>query len=142
MSLELMAIAVGLATFADELRGRQVWIFEDNTGAEATTQKGSSKADDHNSLVHEIWTLALMYGMGLWIDRVPSDDNLADLPSREEYKLLHKLGAVWRTPQIPDLSGMNASSYVCCGARVEHGHTTVCNARVHNQVASEQRRCV
>jgi len=119
MSLELMAIAVGLATFADELRGRQVWIFEDNTGAEATTQKGSSKADDHNSLVHEIWTLALMYGMGLWIDRVPSDDNLADLPSREEYKLLHKLGAVWRKPLIPDLSGMNASSYVCSGASVE-----------------------
>ena len=35
LSLELMAIAVGLATFADELQGRQVWIFEDNTAAEA-----------------------------------------------------------------------------------------------------------
>ena len=105
MSLELMAIAVGLATFADELSGRQVWIFEDNTGAEATTQKGSSKADDHNLLVHEIWTLALLHRMSLWVDRVPSDDNLADLPSREEYDLLHKMGAVWRKPQIPDLAG-------------------------------------
>jgi len=34
LSLELMAIAIGLATFADELQGRQVWIFEDNTAAE------------------------------------------------------------------------------------------------------------
>ena len=34
LSLELMAIAVGLATFAEELQGRQVWIFEDNTAAE------------------------------------------------------------------------------------------------------------
>ena len=40
LSLELMGIAVGLATFAEELKGRQVWIFEDNTGAEAITQKG------------------------------------------------------------------------------------------------------
>jgi len=35
LSLELMAIAVGLATFAEDLRGKQVWIFEDNTAAEA-----------------------------------------------------------------------------------------------------------
>ena len=44
LSLELMAIAVGLATFADELKGRQVWIFEDNTAAEAITQKGMTVA--------------------------------------------------------------------------------------------------
>ena len=46
-----------------------------------------------------------MHGMGLWIDRVPSDDNLSDLPSREEYELLYSMGAVWREPVIPDLSG-------------------------------------
>ena len=34
LSLELMAIAMGLATFAEELQGRQVWIFEDNAAAE------------------------------------------------------------------------------------------------------------
>jgi hypothetical protein len=124
LSLELMAIAVGLATFAEELKGRQVWIFEDNTGAEAITQKGSctlcalrvlslgyacvagsSKAADHNALVHEIWTLALSCGISIWVDRVPSDDNLADLPSREEYRLLEQLGAAWKAPLLPDLAG-------------------------------------
>ena len=106
LSLELMAIAVGLATFADELQGRQVWIFEDNTGAEAATRKGSCRADDHNALIHEIWSIALTYGMNLWLDRVPSDDNLSDLPSREEYALLEEIGAVWRPPLIPELSGL------------------------------------
>ena len=34
MSLELLAISVGLSTFAEELQGRRVIIYSDNTGAE------------------------------------------------------------------------------------------------------------
>ena len=34
MSLEIMAVAVGLSTFADELKGRKVVVYSDNTGAE------------------------------------------------------------------------------------------------------------
>ena len=34
MSLEMLAISVGLATFAAELRGRKVIVYSDNTGAE------------------------------------------------------------------------------------------------------------
>ena len=34
MSLEVMAVAVGLATFAEELRGRKVVVYIDNTAAE------------------------------------------------------------------------------------------------------------
>ena len=34
MSLEIMAIAVGLSTFAEELKGRKVVVYSDNTGAE------------------------------------------------------------------------------------------------------------
>ncbi len=79
-------------------------VLEDNTAAEAVTSKGSSRAVDHNALVHEIWTLALGYGMNIWIDRAPSDANVADLPSREEYRLLQKMGALWREPLMPDLS--------------------------------------
>jgi len=36
MTLEILAISVGLSTFAEELRGRKVIIFSDNTGAEVT----------------------------------------------------------------------------------------------------------
>jgi len=71
---------------------------------QAATRKGSCKAEDHNALIHEIWTLALAWGIGIWLDRVPSVDNVADLPSREVYALLKEMGAKWREPRIPDLS--------------------------------------
>lgn len=29
----------------------------------------------------------------VWVERVPTEDNIADLPSREEYELLKSLGA-------------------------------------------------
>lgn len=100
MSLETMAISVGLATFAEELRGRKVLVFSDNTGAEAATRRGSAQAWDHCEMIHGIWTQAFLNQTHVWIVRVASDDNLSDLPSRTEYKLLHELGAVWRPPLI------------------------------------------
>ena len=36
--------------------------------------------------------------MHIWIERVPSDDNISDLPSRESYGLMTELGAKWRAP--------------------------------------------
>ena len=37
----------------------------------------------------------------LQIRRVPTDDNIADDPSREDYVLLLQLGAVWLEPVTP-----------------------------------------
>ena len=34
MTLEILAISVGLSTFAEELKGRKVIVYSDNTGAE------------------------------------------------------------------------------------------------------------
>ena len=100
MSLETMVISIGLATFAEELRGRKVLVFSDNTGAEAAAKRGSAHAWDHCEMVHGIWTQAFLNQTHVWIVRVPSDDNLSDLPSREKYELVHELGAVWRPPLI------------------------------------------
>ena len=36
----------------------------------------------------------------IWIVRVPTDDNGADLPSREEYSLVKSFGAVWVEPVV------------------------------------------
>jgi len=49
--------------------------------------------------VHHIWTVALEYRTNLWVERVASDDNIADCPSRFEYQMLEDLDAIWITPR-------------------------------------------
>ena len=45
-------------------------------------------------MVHGFWLAAWRYQLKVWIETVPSKRNLSDLPSRECYSLLERLGAV------------------------------------------------
>ena len=103
MTLEILAIALGLSTFASEIHGRRVVVFSDNTGAEASCRRGTASAWDHCRLIHEIWSHCLCNKTQIWIERVPSEYNLADLPSRKEYGLVQSLGAKWMEPVIAKL---------------------------------------
>ena len=114
----------GLLTFAAKLHKRKVIVYSDNTGAEArpyyvcdlwggrpaapwhgqaATRKGTAKCWDHCQIAHEVWTQALLNKFHLWIVRVPSDDNVADPPSREDYALMKELGAQWCKPLVVNL---------------------------------------
>ena len=57
-TLEILAIAIGLSTFADELQGRKVVVWSDNTGAESAARKGSARAWDHCRQIRESWQQA------------------------------------------------------------------------------------
>lgn len=107
-TLEILAISIGLSTFASELRSRKVVVWSDNTGAEAASRKGSAKAWDHCRLVHDIWEQALQNNSHIWVERVPSHDNISDSPSRCAYDLMRRLNASWRKPVV-------ASMYLSCG---------------------------
>jgi hypothetical protein len=109
MGQELLAIVVGLSTFAAELRGCAVRVWTDNAGGEGALRKGGSKASDHNLLIHATWLLAARGGFGMYIYRVPTKDNIADSPSREEYTLLEAMGADWRRPWLPNAFWQPAS---------------------------------
>ena len=76
------------------LRNRNVVAWNDNTGVESSTRKGASKQFDHTCLVHCMWLKAAQMHMHLYVERVPTDDNIADLPSREAYDLLKSMGVV------------------------------------------------
>ena len=100
MALELMAIVPGVSTFRSLLAGRRVRIWCDNVGGEHALKTGSAKATDHNLIVHGIWLHATRSGYSLWIERVASHENIADLPSRGAFDVLDSLGAAWVTPYI------------------------------------------
>ena len=110
---------LGLASFLPEAAGKKVILYSDNrgftwllsarllcpclAGAELSTARGSSKAEDHNRIVHDIWTFAFVHRVQLWLVRVPSAQNISDSPSRGDHRLLSELGAQWRQP-VWDLS--------------------------------------
>ena len=101
LALELLAIVVGLATWGKAYAGHTVLVWTDNTGGEHALSKGRARAVDHNLLVHFTWLMAWKYDIGLWIERMGTKGNIADLPSREEYGLLRGIGANQVKARIP-----------------------------------------
>ena len=92
---------IGVSVFGKMIEGRNVVIYSDNTGAEAAARKGATrcfglkcvssshmyligttKNFDQHSLVHCLWKRFVELNLGIWVLRVPTDDNIADLPSR------------------------------------------------------------
>lgn len=114
----MLASALAISTWQKELRGRKVRLFSDNTIAEWSFRKGSAKCCDHGAIVHHFWSVIGLLQINLRIDRVPSGgparylcqvgshsrgapvDNISDLPSREDYDLMTRIGATWRRPWL------------------------------------------
>ena len=88
----MYAVVLALLSFAPWFRGARLRIWVDNTCAEKMLFRGSGRAPDHNR-AHFVWTWALEQWCSLWLERVPSEDNLADEPSRQKFRTLQALGA-------------------------------------------------
>ena len=116
MALELLSISLGLCTFTDKLANRKIVVHSDNTGAEAATRKGSAKHLDHAEIVHAQWLHAAVNHMHLYIKRVPTDDNIADLPSRREFTILRNKGAIEVGPALSE-EFLKASTWQCLEER-------------------------
>ena len=119
MCEEVLAILFALTTFTEELSGQRVVLYSDNCGAQHAATRGSAKSFDHNAMVHEIWEFAFEHQVSvvillrryvhgacvastwqvhLWIERVPSEQNISDSPSRFAYQEMEEIGAQWRAP--------------------------------------------
>ena len=70
--LELLAVALGLCTWPDRLRKRNVVIFSDSTIAEFGLKKGCAKELDHCAVIHAFWVSILELDASVWVDRVPT----------------------------------------------------------------------
>ena len=80
--IELLAAVVAVQTFREEIRGKLVLLFIDSEPVEAALIKSYSAKEDVCELVGLFWELVLELRCSVYIDRVPTDSNPADNPSK------------------------------------------------------------
>jgi hypothetical protein len=80
---ELLAAVCALWQLFDKVRAPvEILLFADNTAAHGTIVRGSSRQEDWNHLVSEIWFQPASVGNCFSAWWVPSHLNIADAPSR------------------------------------------------------------
>ena len=84
----------------EQLKGKNVIIWSENTAAEASTRSGRAREFDQGAIIHSIRKLAAVNKIGIRVKRVPTKDNIADDPSRERYDLLARAKATYGTPVL------------------------------------------
>ena len=60
---------------------------------QVSMRRGTARSWDHAQLVHEQWFQLAVLGTQVHVVRVGTHDNVADLPSRLDFKLLRSKGA-------------------------------------------------
>lgn len=99
--LELVAAVCAYLTWPDVLADRLVHHFIDNRAARSGLIKGSSGKADSARIINAMHVELLALRCQSWFGFVYSEDNLSDLPSRGDFRLLERLGAAWRTCVLP-----------------------------------------
>ena len=103
--LEALAAAAAYSSAPDQLRGRDVVHFIDNTGAMFGLSKGASRDYDTSRMAHVFQVLAAALSCRVWFEYVPSGANISDLPSRQDLTLLRSMGAVEFQLEWPPFGG-------------------------------------
>ena len=103
MAWELLSILLGLNSFKSLLAGRTFRIWSDNYSGCHSVIRGGARAVDHNYMVHKFWSVCFEQRMNPWLETVPSDDNIADGPTRADFYVLESLGASLLVAQVPSV---------------------------------------
>ena len=80
--VELFAPNLAMHLFEEELKDKKVLIFVDSEPVEGALVKGYSSREDMSELVGKFWSQAARIRCNVYIDRVSTDANPADGPSR------------------------------------------------------------
>ena len=99
---EMLAIVLALETVPREvLDGACVTLFCDNDGVLHSMIKGSSRCTETNQMIGRCWYQIMRRRIGLHLLRVQSKANIADLPSRKDFRMLKMVGATELEPVLP-----------------------------------------
>ena len=101
--LEVLAAVCAPISRPDQYRGREVIAFIDNTGAVFGLAKGYMRDVDSARMVHSFHCVCAALNTQVWIEYIPSAANISDLPSRNEFALLHELGSTSFEVRWPEI---------------------------------------
>ena len=99
---ELLGFVLLLGTFHMALAGA-AWIsFGDTDGITHSVSKGGGHHDECNVVIGKVWLGLAKLDCDLHVARVESKANIADGPPRDDFSMLHALGAVLVEPVLPN----------------------------------------
>ena len=82
--VEMFAAVIALTTFERAVRGRKVLLMIDSESALGGLVKGYSAKEDLCRLVGIFWEIGLKMDTMIYLDRISTDANPADDPSRDQ----------------------------------------------------------
>ena len=82
---ELLPMVVSRILWSGKLAGRDVIHYVDNEAARMSAIKGSSPSRSSAWLVQAFWETEVTNETKSWISRVPTECNIGDGPSREDW---------------------------------------------------------
>ena len=74
--------------WGERMRGRRILACVDNDAAKYAIVQGAAANFASSSLVESLWDDVSALQSFLWVERVPSESNISDGPSRFEDQLL------------------------------------------------------
>ena len=106
--VEMLGPIIALETFADRLVGCDVLLFVDSEAVEAALVKGYSSKSDLCDLIKIFWDIVFRLRIRVFIDRVATDANPADWPSRNDLETGAAAG--WKSvrPIWPEVFGVGS----------------------------------
>ena len=103
--VELFAGPLSLDTWEKQLTDTDLIHMVDNNTALSVLVKNYSTNEDCVKIASDFWLRAAKIRCNPWVDRVESDSNISDDPSRQNVKgLMSEIGAVFDEPVLSYLS--------------------------------------
>ena len=100
--VEMLAPVIAVHALGQLLRDRRILVFIDSEAVEGALVKGYSGKPDIDELAGAFWAMCVAGRVAPYIDRVPTDANPGDDPSRGVYDFLATAGAHWVESGAPD----------------------------------------
>ena len=103
MMIEMLAPVVAIYSFQNFLKERLVLLFVDSEAVEGALVKGYSSKEDLSWLTAVFWEQALRLKASFYIDRVATDANPGDGPSRARTREALDCKWQWKSVHFPEV---------------------------------------